>query len=166
MMKAMFGFSFLLIIFSLSAFSAEFSSLQIQGWKKEELSHDHLRFSKASDHDVVIHIQVDSYDPKNHWSASTLKEDVLKMEKMRNSMSFFMAMKEYRITNSSFAGNLLDLEGSYIAMGKRKVVFKELNFYQQEHFLQIKFISDSTLPSTDEIKKIVSELKPDQVEID
>lgn len=162
----MLGFPFLLMLISLSAFSAEFSTLQIQGWKKEVLSHDHLRFSKVSDPDVVIHIQVDSYDPKNHWRAETLKNDVKKMEKMRNSMSFFMAMKDYTISKSFFAGNLLDLEGTYIRMGNKKVQFKEMNFYQRQHFLQVKIISETTLPKKEDIKKILTDLQPEQVEID
>jgi len=165
-MKSMFGIPILLMLFSLSTHAAEFSSLQLNGWKKEELSHDHLRFSKASDPDVVIHIQVDSYDPQNHWKAETLKDDVKKMEKMRNSMSFFMAMKDYTINTFSFEHNVLDLEGSYVRMGNKKVQFKELNFYQREHFLQVKFLSDAALPSKEDIKKIISEIKPEKVELD
>jgi len=165
-MNLMFGIPFILLFFSLSAFSAEFSSLQIQGWKKEELSHDHLRFSKASTPDLVIHIQVDSFDPDTHWNANTLKDDVKKMEKMRNSMSFFMGMKDYTINTFSFEHNVLDLEGSYLRMGNKKVQFKELNFYQREQFVQVKFLSDAALPSKDEIKKIISEVKPEKVELD
>lgn len=165
-MKAMVGTLLLFLFISTTSSAAEFSSLQIRGWKKEVLSIDHLRFSNPADPETVIHLQVDSYDPENHWNAKTFQEDVRKMEKIRNDMSFFAAMKDYKISSSRFDGKVLDLEGSYIRMGNKQVQFKEMNFYGKEHFLQFKLISDSKLPSKESLKKILDELKPEKVEID
>lgn len=166
MMKAMLGTLILFMTFSQSVLSAEFSAIQISGWKKEELSHDHLRFSNPTEPDHVIHLQVESYDPKNHWNQKTLKDDVRKMEKIRNDMSFFAGMKDYKITSATFDGKVLELEGSYIRLGNKNVRFKEMNFYGKENFLQFKLISESGLPSVEELKKILGDIKPDKVEID
>lgn len=145
--------------------AADFSSIQLTGLKKEELSHDHLRFSKSPESDYAIHLQVDSYDPKEKWDQKNLYAEIKKMEKIRNGMSFFMGMKDYKITSSRYDGNKLELEGSYVR-GKKTVVFKEINFYHREHFLQFKIISDSKLPAEEEIKKFIAEINPDQVDID
>lgn len=163
-MKAM--MSALLYTLITTAYAADFSAIEIAGWKKEELAHDHLRFSNPASADTAIHIQVDSYDPKEHWDKKNLSEDVKKMEKIRNGMSFFMGMKDYKITSSKFDGKKLELEGSYIGIGKKLVVFKEINFYHREHFLQFKLISDSKLPPEKEIEKIIASINPDQVDID
>lgn len=165
-MKAMFGLQILFLIFNNSAQAADFSSLQIKGWKKEVLSFDHFRFSNPAEPETVIHLQVDSYDPENQWSQKTLQEDIRKMEKIRNDMSFFAAMKDYKISAAVFDGKVLDLEGSYVRMGNKQIRFKEINYYGKDHFLQVKLISETKVPSKETVKKILDELKPEKVEID
>jgi hypothetical protein len=164
MMKAMiFALLFTLISF---AHAANFSAIEISGWKKEELAHDHLRFSQTACPDYTIHVQVDSYDPKESWDQKKISEDIKKMEKIRNGMSFFMGMNDYKITSYKYDGKKLELVGSYIGIGKKQIVFKEINFYHREHFLQFKLISDSKLPSEKEFEKMISAINPDQVDID
>lgn len=168
-MKLLLPFTLLTILYSFSLSAKElesFESIDIPGWKKEQLSHDHLRFSRPDKPEHVIHLQVDSYDSKNHWNEKTLQADVKQMEKIRGQMSFLMGMKDYKITSARLNNNVLDLEGSYVRQGKRNILFREMNFYHKEHFLQLKLISESKLLSSEELKKIIASINPDKVEID
>lgn len=163
-MKAM--ISAALFLFFSQVRASDFSSIELSDWKKVVLSHDHIRFSRSSSPDYAIHLQVDSYDPKDTWDEKKFPDEIKKMEKIRSGMSFFMGIKDYKITSSKFDGRKLELEGSYVRGGNKTIVFKEINFYHKKHFLQFKLISESKLPADDEIKKIIDEIAPEKVEID
>ena len=81
---------FLIFVMSTQASGAEFSSIKISDWKKEDLAIDHLRFTSNSKKELVIHLQVDSYDTEHFWREQTLKEDIEKMVTTRKTMSSFL----------------------------------------------------------------------------
>lgn len=152
--------------FVFSASGAEFSTIAINSWVKEELSGDHLRFTHPLKKDLAIHIQVDSYDKNNFWNKKTLKEDIEKMSFMRNKMSSFLGTSDYKITSYKLEDSKLSITGSYQRVDGQLILFNEINFYHAEHFLQLKIISEGKLPTENELEKIIKEINPNSIEID
>lgn len=148
----------------------DFGTLELSGWKKEELARDHLRFTNPEKKNHSIHLQVDSYEQGDRWEEKTLAEDMKKMENIRKMMSSFLGFKNYQIQSYKHKNmnklNSLEITGSYLRLGKQLIQFKEINFYHQEHFLQLKIVSEEALPTESEIEKLITEINPEQVEID
>jgi len=158
------------VLFSLQASAGDFSAINLPGWTKEEISSSHLRFTSADKKYITIHLQIDSYDKDEMWEEKTLSEDVKKMETIRNQMSSFLGIDNYKI--ESFKQKkltllpVLELAGSYTRLKNQLIQFKEINFYQRDHFLQIKIISEEKLPTEPEIDQLIKLIDPAKVKIE
>ncbi len=153
--------------------ASDFSSITIGGWSKEKLASDHLRFTHPKNKDVVLHLQIDSFNPKNLWSEENLEEEISKMATIRRAMSFFLGNSDYSIDLFSFqksnsaqcACPILNLSGSYSRVDNQAVKFNEINFYFEKDFIQLKVISESELLSLAELETIIKEINPSAVTI-
>ena len=120
------------LFLSLPALSAEFSSISLPGWNKEELSRDHLRFTHPQKKGLIIHLQSDFYDPNSTWNVKTLANDIAKMAQVRRTMSSFLGITNYKIQTYNYQTgpkqNILELAGSYSRLGHQMIYFKEINF--------------------------------------
>lgn len=167
-MKSICYLSILLLLSTIAA-ASDFASINIKNWQKEEISRDHLRFQNTQKK-YVIHLQVDSFDKDKSWEEKSLDADIKKMVEIRAKMSSFLGIDQFQITDYQLKKlnkmSTLALEGSYIRLGKQKIHFKEINFYYQAHFLQLKIIAEEVLPTEAEVKKIIEEISPEQVAID
>jgi hypothetical protein len=158
------------LLFSVQILASDFTAINIFGWTKEEISSSHLRFSTPDKKELTIHLQIDSYNKDEMWNEKTLNEDIKKMEEMRNQMSSFMGIDNYKI--ESFKQKklnsipLLELKGTYTRLKNQSIKFIEINFYKQEHFLQVKIISEGKLPSDQEIEQLIKSIDPEKVKID
>lgn len=148
----------------------EFTAINLPGWSKEEISSSHLRFSSADKKDITIHLQIDSFNKDEMWNDKTLSEDVKKMEKVRNQMSSFLGIDNYKI--ESFKQKKLnklqslELKGTYTRLKNQNIKFMEINFYKQDHFLQVKIISEDKLPTDREIEELLKSIDPEKVKIE
>ena len=157
---------FLTIYFSFFQLLAQdFSSIKIDGWSKEELAHDHLRFTHPEKKRYSLHLQVDSYNEEYLWKENSLYEDMKKMENLRKTMSSFLGMKNYQIHTLKFKNKTLEMTGSYIRPNKQLIHFKEINFYNHKKFLQFKIISEEIPPTDTEIERLIKEINPSQVDL-
>ncbi len=165
-------FLFNLFLFFLSSglFASDFSNIQLKGWTKEILAVDHLRFKNFENKNLIIHLQVESFDKEESWNEKNLAFDIAKMVGVRKIMSSFLGMSQYQISTFKLKKHkiysTLDISGSYIRLKNQLMHFREINFYHNEHFLQLKVISEASLPNQSEIDKWIKEINPDQVEID
>ena len=152
------------------AAASDFSNITLSGWTKSELASDHLKFTNPNKKDLSIHLQVDSYDPKNTWVAKTLEDDIKKMASQRKLMSGFMGINNYKIVNYRLASDgkmpTLMLTGKYTRLKNQSIQFNEINFYHGQHFLQMKIISEGELPSSEELTKLIREISPEKLVID
>lgn len=157
------------LLFILDARADEFPSILIPGWDKTELAQDHLRFTHKTLKEVTIHLQIDTYDTDNKWIPKTLEADIRKMAAQRKFMSNFMGINEYKIENYKYNESkkipVLELEGSYVRLKNQFVRFKEINFYYQSNFLQLKIISEGSLLSSSEVDQIIKNINPDNLSI-
>lgn len=162
-------YSIFFLLLPLKAHSAEFTSLVLSSWNKEELTRDHLRFTHPQKKGITIHLQVDSYDPNTTWDQKTLSSDIANMAKVRRTTSAFLGITNYQIQTYKYqvssSQNILELAGSYSRLGQKLIHFKEINFYHQEHFLQLKIISEKDLSLFDS-ESLIREINPEQVDID
>lgn len=164
-------FLFFLVNYFSLAHSAEFSTLSLKNWKKEELAHDHLRFTNPQKKEIVIHLQVDSYDKEHFWNEKTLARDISDMATIRKGMSFFLGTTDYQIETYKLETKTtsrpsLYLTGQYKRISGQLIRFTEINFYYQEHFLQLKIVSEGKLPSNRELEEIIKEINPSSLEMD
>ncbi len=163
-------FLFFLVTYLSLAQSAEFSTLSLKNWKKEELAHDHLRFTNSQKKEIVIHLQVDSYDKEHFWNEKTLARDIADMARLRKGMSFFLGTADYQIETYKLETKTsrpeLSLTGSYKRIDGLLIRFAEINFYYQEHFLQLKIVSEGKLPSNKELEEIIKEINPSSLAMD
>lgn len=152
------------------AAASDFSAVTFSGWTKSELAPDHFRFTHPIKKELTIHLQIDSYDPQNTWGARTLDEDIKKMASHRKFMSAFMGINNYKIVNYRLTSEgkmpILILTGKYNRLKDQSIQFNEINFYHGQHFLQMKIISESELPSTEELTKLIKEIAPEKLVID
>lgn len=160
----------IICLYSIQALGRDFSAIELSGWSKEQVASDHLRFSNAAKKIHSLHLQVDSYDPEERWDEKSLTEDIKKMASIRKMMSSFLGFKNYQIQSYKHKKmnklDSLEITGSYLRLTNQLIHFKEINFYQREHFLQLKIVSEGELPSELEIEKLIAEINPEQVEID
>lgn len=162
-MKAV-AFFLLNLCIILEAAASDFSNITLSGWTKSELSSDHFRFTHPNKKELTIHLQVDSYDPKNSWVAKTLDEDIKKMASHRKFMSALMGMNNYKIVNYHLTSegkmSTLMLTGKYNRLKNQTIQFNEINFYHGQHFLQMKIISEGELPNSEELARLIKEIAP------
>ena len=165
----------LCLIFTLTflsiSYGSEFETTSIKGWEKEELAHDHLRFTHSEKKEIVLHLQVDTFDKDHFWNEKTLAIDIADMAAIRKGMSFFLGTTDYKIESYKLDSKnsthpRLILTGSYHRLGGQLILFSEINFYHKEHFLQLKIISEGSLPSEKEIESLINEINPTSVDIE
>lgn len=168
-MNRLIYFIFLLSFTTISS-GADFSTISLKQWTKEELADDHLRFTHPEKKGVVLHVQIDSFDKDNFWKKETLKVDIEKMAAIRRTMSFFLGIEDYVITSYKLDTYerlpRLFLSGTYRRLDDQLIQFSETNFYGNENFLQLKIISEDKLPTGIEIEELIREIKPGEIEID
>lgn len=160
-----------LLTFLQTSHASEFESTTIKDWKKEELAHDHLRFTHPEKKELTIHLQVDSFDKDHFWNEKTLNNDIADMAAIRKNMSFFLGTSDYQIESFKLDSKMsplprLTLNGSYRRLGGQLIRFCEINFYYKEHFLQIKIISEGKLLSSIEIENLIKEINPSSIDIE
>ena len=160
----------LLITYTTVSFGSEFASINIKNWKKEELAHDHLRFTNQAQKKLMIHLQVDSYNKDHFWNEKNLANDIADMAAIRKNMSSFFGTSEYQINtfkldSQQAALPKLYLNGTYRRLGGQLIRFIEINFYHKEHFLQFKIISEGKIPTSKEIDDLIKEINPSEVDI-
>lgn len=169
----LFLFSFLITTVTSGA---EFSSIHLSGWNKEELSNDHLRFTRPENKKLVLHLQVDNFDPTRPWEEKTLAGEIKKMETLRKTVSRLLGTSDYKISQYSLEKEngakatrvfpVLSLTGSYRRLDRQLIHFSEHNIYYNKHFLQLKFISEDILPDQKEREAILKEINPSKLEIE
>lgn len=170
-MNKIFTTIFMLLFISIS-YGAEFSLISMKNWSKEVISDDHLRFTSPLHKEFIIHLQVDSFDKEQLWNNKTLQADITEMARTRKIMSSYLGTENYSIETFAFEEKSkersfakLTLNGSYLRLDKQKINFLEINFYYSEHFLQFKIISTSNLPSNEEIKSMLKEINPSDLDL-
>jgi hypothetical protein len=157
------------LLYSSTLLAAEFADINLSGWKKEELTYDHLRFTRFDKKNFSLHLQVDSYDTEHPWEEKTLAQDVADMARIRKAMSFFLGTKDYQIETYKLEKTpqtKLILTGSYKRLGGEIVQFLEINFYYKEHFLQLKIITEEKLPDEKELTELIKEINPQALDVD
>ena len=163
---------FTLLFISTVCNGAVFSNIQLNGWKKENLSKNHLRFTNPHKKEMAIHLQIESYDNKKFWNKRTLASDIKKMEDQRKFMSNLLGITDYRIIKYSFEiistslpRSSLDLNGSYNTPDGKRVTFREMNYYYNENFLQLKLINENNQLDEKKISQIIKEINVEELEI-
>lgn len=171
-MKKMNGL-FLGLLITTNAYSIEFEKMTIDGYDKKIISEKQIRFVKKDNPKKAIHLQVNSFEPKNLWKPETLKKDIESMFETRKDM-----YKVFGFTDINFYDYklkkyqnlpLLNIFGSYKKIDHKKVYFSESNVYYAQNFLQVKVIneatSDSGKISEQEMDSILSQIKAQELEI-
>ena len=164
---------FVCLLMSASAHSIEFEKMTIDGYDKKIISEKQIRFVKKDNPKKAIHLQVNSFDPKNAWKEETLKKDMEGMFETRKDM-----YKVFGFTDVTFYDyklkkfqNLpqLNIFGSYKKIDHKKVYFSESNIYYAQNFLQVKVINESPSDAgkiTDkEMESILNQIKAQELEM-
>ena len=147
--------------------------MNIEGYEKKIMSEKQIRFVKKDNPKKAIHLQVNSYDPKNTWNEANLKKEIEAMFDTRKDMYKIFGFSDihfydYKLTKYK---NLpqLNIFGSYSKIDLKKVYFSESNIYFSQNFLQVKIIqeaaSDSGKILVKEIDGILMQIKAQELEI-
>lgn len=171
MMKKYLLFSY--FVMSTNAYSIEFEKMTIDGYDKKIISEKQIRFVKKDNPQKAIHLQVNTFDPKNTWKEETLKKDIEGMFQTRKDM-----YKVFGFTDVNFYDYklkkfhdlpILNISGSYKKINHKKVYFSESNVYYVQNFLQVKVINEASTDSGKiadiEMENILRQIKAQELEM-
>lgn len=160
-------------VFVFPVFSIEFEKMNLVGYNKEILSEKQIRFVKKDNPKKVVHLQVNSFEPKALWKEESLKKDVEEMFQTRKEMYKVFGFSDvnfydYKLSKLGVLPKL-DIFGSYKKINNKKVYFSESNIYFQKNFLQVKVINEfpddkGKIPEK-EVSEILAEIKAESLEI-
>lgn len=161
------------LLFSFKAYSIEFEKMNIEGYDKKIISEKQIRFVKKDNPKKAIHLQVESYDPKNTWNETNLKKEIEAMFETRKDMYKIFGFSnvnfyDYKLSKYKDLPHL-NIFGSYNKIDNKKVYFSESNVYFSKNFLQVKVIQEETTNfgkiTSKEMDGILAQIKAQELEI-